>query len=233
MPTRTVETTARQFKALVEPILPLADQSGMFPLLGAVKINVLGGKLVAYATDRYRLGLQVSDIEAKTFDALMPVSAIRQILRIYRAAKTYDAPLTLSTRKDEDGKTTIKVTGLTGDKYIPNVTMQIEQPEGEYPPILTLLRDALKNKPAASQTYNMGHVSGFTPAATVNGRGHQDATFVLPEDPSRPLQVFSGEGFMGILMPVRMPRTAEGLPAVVPDWAEKLQAVTGDAAAAK
>lgn len=226
MPTRTVETTARQFKALVDPVLPLAEQSGTFPLLSAVKLNVLGGKLVAYATDRYRMGLQVSDIEAKTFDALLPITAIRQVLRIYRASKTYDAPLTLSTRKGEDGKTTIKITGLTGDKYIPNVTMQIEQPDGEYPAILTLLRDALKDKPAASQSYNMGHLTGFAPAAGVNGGSY--ATFVLPDDAVKPVQVYSGTGFMGILMPVRTPRTADGLPSMVPDWAKTLQAVTGN-----
>lgn len=215
MPTRTVETTTRQFKALVEPVLPLADQSGTLPVLGAVKINVMGGKLVAYATDRYRMGVQVSDIEAKTFDALIPVTAIRQILRIYRAAKTYDAPLTLSTRKGEDGKTTIKVTGLTGDKYIPTVTMNIEQPEGEYPPILTLFKRELATLPGTTQAFNMEYLKGFAAAASANnGPSFPYATLMMPEDPSKPLKVFSGDNFMGILMPVRHVRGEKGLPEV-------------------
>lgn len=216
---KTIETTALQFRQLTEPVMHMASNDEVVPLLNAVKITTINGKLAAYATDRYRIGVQYSDIEAK-LEALIPVSALKLIYRTYRGSQKFNASIRITEHKDKHGEKSLIISGETGNEYMPEITMTIREPSGTYPPILPLVRQAAERTVGASAALNLELLSGFRTAGHQVGR-NAPATLQIPQEQTKPTVLRIGEDFIGIQMPVRMPVPDEKSSGT--DWVKLLE----------
>jgi hypothetical protein len=192
-----IEVSTRDFRALVTPVLPVVDETDMSPLLGAIQVRSFDGKLAAIATDRYRIALQLSDIEVEFPSFLIPAKAVKLILKSFPGNKNIDAHLQISV--DEGGK--VIVTGETGNKWCPTLTLNISQPEGKYPDLVELISKSYHQPKIASTGVNMQMLAGFTAAA---GR-HATTSIELSEKKTDPIVIRVGDSFFGILMPLRGP----------------------------
>ena len=86
-PTFTI--TAREFRDLVSPVIPLADKDGALPALNAVRIQSRGSYLVASATDRFRLGFNRINLSepVEGIDISVRLAGLRQILSIFKSTR--------------------------------------------------------------------------------------------------------------------------------------------------
>ena len=109
--------TARTLKSLVDPVLPLAGRDDMMPVLTAVQVCVDGEWLTATATDRFVMGhKRIKGDWPKGWEALIPVTVLRTILRTYKPQRGDDPELTLGIA---DGSLTVSSSGGFADFLAP------------------------------------------------------------------------------------------------------------------
>lgn len=204
----TINLTASEFAALIRPVLPLAGDDMMLPVLNAVLIETDSKWLSATATDRFRLGIKriekrpTEDDEAADwpeFRALIPLRAVRSLLAMFKASRGYNPSMSLTIEGD---KLIAEGTGGFSLFDASRFTHQLEN--GEYPKVRGIFRECLAVKPE-DRRGDFGinpsfmadfKATGATTLRVMGGSGEvgSGAGIVITDD----------DGFIGLLMPRRL-----------------------------
>lgn len=200
--TASLTLSARQFRSLIDPILPLAGKDTMLPVLCAVLVQSEGKWLTASATDRFRLGIKriekvaTEDDPAKEwpeFRALIPVRAVKSILAAYKPTRGSDPTLSLIV---EDDSLVVEAAGSFDLFDAARFTHHLET--GEFPKFRSIVTDGLavpdeERAPSAS----------FNPAFLADFKNCGRTLRVVMGRPTKPVILLDDEGFVGALMPRR------------------------------
>lgn len=208
--TTTITTTSRRLAALVGPVIPLADHTRYaLPILAAVLLRGHGEHgMTALATDRYRIGVcRDEQIAAPVgFQAVVPVTALRSIVTMFRATKDHDPELTLEFVQDAlSGVVHVGTQTLGLDIEGARITYRLMV--GEYPKVDSVLASAFDGAEATAAPIglNVRLLADFAAAA----RDGAPTVFYISK-PMRPLGVAVGDHFRGAIMPLRI--THDGTP---------------------
>ena len=199
--------TNQQLHKLIKPVLPFASKDDFLPMLNAVRLDPLDGKLSAVATDRYRLGrTKLSDVEADGFAATIPIATARWLLTVFKASQKGNE-ITLDL--NDDG--TVRISGAT--VWGPRIELNVDQAPGDYPKLAPLFTEAEDRAATGSATFNGNYLADI--GNVVAGSMVAYMTVELSDIAQRKPVLFTHEGdgaaFTGLLMPVRMPRREDDI----------------------
>lgn len=191
--------TARQFKALVSPVLPCAGTDDMLPVLNSVRIEAHGEWLVASATDRFRAGFRrLRHPDGKSWpkwNATLPLSTVRSVMAFKPSRKDTDPELVLAVLPDN--RMRVAASGALLDMLAAEVTYPLR--DGQFPDLRAVVRDSLAVEPDAPHSgFNWEYLAAFK-AAVTSGPGLQ-----IRVHPNKAAVITDGEDFIGILMPRRV-----------------------------
>lgn len=201
-----LDISARDFRALVTPVIPHTDGPRGFPVLQAIKLSVQGEHLLAIATDRYSLGIcrHKLDGEVATFEAVVPVPAVKQILTVFRVTKTANPQLRLSVDVTT-ADALLTVTAIDGLVDLAGATLKYQLITTEFPKVEHIIAEGIEAKPEPFdvKAFNAEYLSRFRAATKV-----QEPVICRQTAPTKPMVVTVGQHFVGAVMPVRL--TADG-----------------------
>lgn len=201
--TQTITLTARQFRALIEPVLPMACKDDMLPVLCAVQVTAEDRWLTATTTDRFRVGIKriekhATDDDATTewpeFSALIPVRAVRSILATFKPTRGFDPAMALTVAED---RLVVEAAGafdlFDSSRFVHHLQ------SGEYPKVRSLIREVL----AVPDDERVSRVV-VNPTLFADFKACGSSTLrILMGRANKPLVVTDDEGFIGVLMPRR------------------------------
>jgi hypothetical protein len=201
---KTITMNASQFRALVAPVIPLADQSSDYlPILNAVSIEAHGDYLIATATDRYRLGVQRVKMaeDASGFAALISIRSLRSILSIFKATRKSDPLLSITST---EGVLSVKsVGGLVLPGGFMAGSMSWALVDGQYPKVREIITTAASAEASGPFLLNPSLLAGF---ASAQKRGE---SMVMRGSVGKGVFVQIGPDFIGVIMQVRASEAAE------------------------
>ena len=196
--TKTVTMKASQLRALVAPVIPLADQTTYDPVLNAVSIEAHGDYLIATATDRYRLGVQRIKMAEPVpgFTALISLRALRSILSIFKATRKSDPMLSITS---DDGVLSVNsVGGFNIEADCMAGSMSWKLVDGQYPKVRSILADSAAAKEDASPfLLNPSLLAAFAVAQ------RQGEPMVMRGAAGRAVFVQIGADFVGAIMQMK------------------------------
>jgi len=207
----TLTIDAKEFRALVSPVLPMACKDDMMPAICAVLIEADGKWLSATTTDRFRAGIKriekhATDDDPTTewpeFRALVPMRAIKSLLAMFKPSRgAPSATITLTIESDESGveRLTAEAVGLFDLFDSGRFTHTLIDPAG-FPGIRKPFREALET-PDDARSSTVGINPSFMADFKAAGG---DTLRVVLGGPAKPLVVTDDEGFIGLLMPRRL-----------------------------
>lgn len=202
--------TARQLRELVDPVVPLAARTGDLPVLNTVLVETRGEYVTATATDRFRLGicrikLGTDDepvVPPMGFRALIGLRELRTILAFFKSDR-YSNP-SLKLKQETESLTVSQAGAFDG---VLGAELTIELARGEYPTIVSVLRDALAlTEPQTEQSFNAAFLADFKHAIR-----HGESLTVRMGRGRTPAVVTVGEHFVGAIMPRTDVHGAEGV----------------------
>lgn len=161
--------------------------------LNGVRLKVEGGKLIAFATDRYRLlvGELESEGESTLSDSLIPLSDIKRIITALKALSKADLNRELVSITRAGDILTVAIKGST---------LSVNIPESKCPPYEHLFA----GEPAAISEIHLN--ADFLAAfAKVPGGGKAGQRFIFTGD-RKPIKVnipHDTINWRGLLMPMR------------------------------
>lgn len=196
----TLNITARQFKALVSPVLPCAGTEVGMPTLNSIRIEVRGGWLVAMATDRFRLAVHrmvcPSDCDTD-WAGTVPLSAVKGIISTFAPKRGMDADLRLVI---DGGNLLASAAGaLVGGFFDASFKWPLES--GEFPKVDKLLAKSIADAESQPTTkVRADFLADFRAADT-----ERQGLFVkiTGSNDRSPMLVTDGEDFIAIVMPRR------------------------------
>lgn len=212
MATTTVHLTANRLRALLTPVIPLADKGDTMPVLNAVLLRSTNKHLTATATDRYRLGIQrvpIDDAPKKPLRAVLGLRDAKSILAIFKPTRTHDPLLSLTFTGD-------KVTVATADGMAAglegSLTWALER--GEYPYVDSLVIDAFKDDGTSSDAViNPTFLADFRHATAFAGE-----PLVVRVRQHKPWAIRVGYDFIGVQMPIRGGAATFNFAAALDGW---------------
>lgn len=241
----TVTLTVHEFHTLVKPVLPLASTDDMLPVINAIRLEVRGDYLCAFATDRFRAGVQRIKPQHGApagFEALVKLRDITRLLQLFKPVRGQD-PADVTFTIEDNILWATSSGGLGFDFADMRIGSALEI--SEFPNMLRLFTDQLGEitpasgevlKPGGSFGMNPDYLASFKAAASVN---KEPAVFIRPPaSVRRPLIVQVGDDFLGMVMQRRV-HGAEWHPDTGADWLEfltekpKVKRATKKAAAAE
>jgi DNA polymerase III sliding clamp (beta) subunit (PCNA family) len=217
--TPTVTMKASQLRALVAPVIPLADQTAWnLPVLNAVSIEAHGDYLIATATDRYRLGVQrIKMAEAVPgFAALISIRALRSILSIFKATRKSDPMLSITSSEGVLSVASVGALDIGAGFLSSSMTWPLV--DGQYPKVRSILADASVKESAGDLALNPSLLAAFA-AAQVQGEA-----MVMRGTAGHAVFVQIGEDFVGAIM--QMKNTDASALKLDADWTGFLAAET-------
>ena len=206
--TKTVALNASQFRFLVAPVIPLADNGYTLPILAAVLIEGDGHYLTATATDRYRIGVQrikvASDVTG--FKALVGTRSLRSILSIFKTTRKFNPELTFTVT---DTTFAVEAVGtMSMDNGFVSGSMAWPLVPGEYPKARNIIADAQAKASEGDYLLNPSFLAGFQSAQ------HHGEPILMRGNPNKAVFVQIGADFVGAIMQVR----ASDAPVFDADW---------------
>jgi hypothetical protein len=209
---------ADEFRALVNPVLPMAGTDVYLPAINSVLIEGRGKWLSATATDRFRVGIKriaktPTDDDTATewpeFKANIPLRSVKSMLTTFKSPRgSLPARITFTI---EGGTLTVEASGAFDLFDAARFTHQLEP--GEFPGVRAVIRQALETPEGermASVGINPAYMADFKASGAKTLR-------VLVGAAQKPLVVTDGEGFIGALMP-------RGTAVADEDWTDFLAA---------
>lgn len=178
-----------------------AHPKGDLPTLNGVRLEIKGGKLVAFATDRYRLLVGELESEGELTDSLIPLADIKRITAALKALSKVDLSREVVSLTRAGDILTVAIKGNT-------LTVMI--PEGQTPPPYEHL---FTGEPAAISEIqlNADYLAAF---AKVPGGGKAGQRFTFTGSSTvagkvivKPIRVMIPHdtiNWRGLLMPMRM-----------------------------
>jgi DNA polymerase III sliding clamp (beta) subunit (PCNA family) len=171
------------------------------PTLNGVRLEIKGGKLVAFATDRYRLLVGELESEGDLTDSLIPLADIKRIITALKALDKADLSRELVSLTRAGDILTVAIKGST---------LSVNIPEGQTPPPYEHL---FTGEPAAISEIqlNADFLAAF---AKVPGGGKAGQRFIFTGSSTvagkvivKPIRVMIPHdtiNWRGLLMPMRM-----------------------------
>ena len=197
--------SASELACLIRPVLSLAGDGSTPPVLNAVLLGNDNGFLTATATDRYRLGVARHEATVDAgFSALVPLAAIKRILAMFKARRSYDPALRLTVSGGDKPTLTVATIDGLSDGVEMSATFPLEV--GKYPDLPKLLRKIIKESATAKRAtpaVNIELLAGFRYAGGPNA-----PLEVRVVGNNRPILLI-GENFIGMQMPVRSDANAQ------------------------
>ena len=181
-------------RGLLSPASAFASSDDMLPVLNAVHLRSQDGDLIATATDRFVVGMFREKGNWPEFEALIPLPAVRAIVRAFCAAKGSTTDLTLSVEGEVLYVTSTG--GLGFDFADARIGYRLEV--GTFPNVVRLIPGALAEPPrdGATSAFNPAFLARFAKVGSTLawriGSGRQ------------PTVITDGERFVGAIMPRRM-----------------------------
>jgi DNA polymerase III sliding clamp (beta) subunit (PCNA family) len=176
-----------------------AHSKSDLPTLNGVRLEIKGGKLVAFATDRYRLLVGELESEGDLTDSLIPLADIKRIITALKALDKADLSRELVSLTRAGDILTVAIKGST---------LSVNIPEGQTPPPYEHL---FTGEPAAISEIqlNADYLAAF--AKVPSSGGGQLFTFTGADTVSgkvrvKPIKVKINHdtiNWRGLLMPMR------------------------------
>ena len=197
----TLTLTAREFRDLVTPVIPMAHKDRMMPTINAVLIETRGKYLVASATDRFALGFcRVAPSEQPTegLAILVPLASVRQIIAMFRPNRDLDPQLDF-TVEDNGSKLRVQQGGGAIDFLDASITFALEQ--GKWPTLPKIIVAGIESdEPAASHIgLNISKLAAFKAAVRFG-----EPLLIKVGAADKPVVITAGDHFVGALMPQRI-----------------------------
>lgn len=162
------------------------------PSLNGVRLEIKGGKLVAFATDRYRLLVGELESEGDLSDSLIPLTDIKRIIATLKGLDKMDLSRELVSLTRAGDILTVSIKGNT-------LTVMI--PQGQTPPPYEHLFTG--DEAAISEIHlNADYLATF---AKVPGGGKQGQRFIFTGD-RKPIKILIPHdtiNWRGLLMPMK------------------------------
>lgn len=195
-----------------------AGRDDTLPMLTCVRLQIgVGGQIVAAATNQFTLGRRTYQLETKPTSAvevLMPVTEVDAMAKIHTARRrgvrnplrivvTGKLPYDKDSRSSEGGS--VRVSSGGGDWR--EVVSTHRCMAIEFVDIDALLDSEMKREPGLPSLigFNPEFVALFSKVSRRRG----ESMHVRLSTPSRPMLVTIGEHFTGLVMPARIPESAE------------------------
>jgi hypothetical protein len=228
MTTPTLSIGARDLYSLLGAVVPFAgkDRYGL-PLLAAVRVEARGDHLLAMATDRYRIGVKRhtgSGEWSPDFAATIPLGTIRTLQQMFKPMRGMDVDLTLTPNED-GSRVAVEAVGALSDLL--SALVEFSLVSGEYPKFASVILEGFEREPE-------GSVFAVAPRLLADfGKLASPGLLIKSSGPNKPIIFSDREGFIGALMPKRLPgdEVAAGIPDV--DGWRALLAPTAKKAPAK
>jgi hypothetical protein len=178
-----------------------AHSKSDLPTLNGVRLEIKGGKLVAFATDRYRLLVGELESEGDLTDSLIPLADIKRIITALKALDKGDLSRELVSLTRAGDILTVAIKGST---------LSVNIPGGQTPPPYEHL---FAGEPAAISEIqlNADYLAAF---AKVPGGGKAGQRFIFTGSSTvagkvivKPIKVIiphDSINWRGLLMPMRM-----------------------------
>lgn len=223
--TQTITLTARQFRALVDPVLPLAEKDGFHPALNSLHVFTDGKWLLAEGTDRFRLGIKriekvVTDDDTTTewpaFDAVIPLRAIHSILSTFKPLRGFDPTMTLVRENDD-----LAVEAAGSFSIFDQARFVHHLCTEDYPSVRKVFSSALALRDSDRSvrlSFNPAFLADFKHTGAY-------ALRIIAGAPGKPTIVTDDDGFLGAIMPRKTDRPEE-------DWSDVLPPAESPAAVA-
>lgn len=190
----SIEISAKQFAALVRPVVPLASTDAMLPAINSVHFELLGDYLTACATDRYQVGMmrvRLDEPPKKLPPFTLRLSVIREIQKIFKADRWTDPALKITPTGES------VVIEQVGGIVLDEARIKFPCETADYPKIAGVITTSDRGTPGTFAV-DANRLANFRHAIT-------DATglVVHPSDGSKVVIVTAGDDFIGAIMPRR------------------------------
>ena len=178
-----------------------AHSKSDLPTLNGVRLEIKGGKLVAFATDRYRLLVGELESEGDLTDSLIPLADIKRIITALKALDKADLSREVVSLTRAGDILTVAIKGST---------LSVNIPGGQTPPPYEHLF-AGEPAPISEIQLNADYLAAF---AKVPGGGKAGQRFIFTGSSTvagkvivKPIRVIIPHdtiNWRGLLMPMRM-----------------------------
>jgi DNA polymerase III sliding clamp (beta) subunit (PCNA family) len=188
----------RDLKALVEPVMPFAARDDGLPTINTVYIESRGSHLLAFATDRFRLGCQrlaaAEDGRWPEWSANIPVATLRSIFQTYKPKRFAEPMVTL---KIDGDALTVHGDDALVDLLDASVTYPLAG--GAFPKVRNILREAIASEERGGEV-------GVNPAFLADfARGRSGGPLAMRVGGEKsPILFADGDDFVAVLMPRRL-----------------------------
>jgi len=198
----TVDISARDLADFLAPVIPHAAKSNDLPILNGVHFTTCGGYLIASATDRYTMGMhrrRVNSGDAPVVDGLratVPLTAIRQILSIFKAARGENPDLRLTFTADA---LTVAADGFLSGFAVGDASWRLSP--GHYPRSGGIWPPPEPETDVSTVALNPTYLARL---AHATGRG-ETALISMParHRDGKPIIARVGDDFLALFQPVR------------------------------
>lgn len=193
-----LKITARQLRELLEPVIPLALNDDMLPVLTCIQFRSHGRTVTASATDRFRLGISRIELEQSAdFTALLRVRDLRKVMTLFKANRLDNPALTFVRSGD-----VVTVSSDEAFAGMHGASLSLTIQAGQFPELGELITKALKDSAGD------GGLIGVNPEflGSFKAAVHRGESLVVKpgSEPMNPILVASGEHFVGLLMPRKL-----------------------------
>jgi len=223
----TLTLTAREFRDLVTPVIPMAHKDRMIPILNAVRIESVGNYLIASATDRFAIGMSrhaPSEKPPKGLAIMIPLPSLRLILATFKPSRDVDPQLEfIVTAKGE--RLRLNQTGGAFDFFEASITYPLEQ--GEWPGLPKIITNQADSDETPTKVIglNASLLAKFQGAV----RGGEPIEITIGAN-NRPILITAGDHFIGALMPTLLSNSDAGT-STVSEWSALLDSAPKSKAA--
>lgn len=177
------------------------DTTRTIPVLGAVRLELGAGTILAVGTDRYRLHTDTAKTNGATDEAgaLLDRADAAAVCKLVKGA----------------GEVTVTISAGSFAVRTANSTATYATVDGEFPRWRSLMPEHNHDDgPSAPFAYNPQYLADFAKVvqrADYRGRAVKPSVMRIQQvSPSKPARITIGETFVALLMPVRLPDESTG-----------------------
>lgn len=205
-----IELTTRQFRNLVEPVMPLAGNDDMLPVLTTLLIRANATTITATATDRFRVGISripntgaTDTLPAAGVEFMIRTADVKRVLTVFKGSR-YDDPALNFTYypAGTDSAPVVEVNSQAGFDGLAGATLRLTVPDGEFPKVNQIFTELLEDTDARVDSFgvNAAFLADFKAAV----RDGHPLTVRPGANDRKGVIVACGDHFIGVLMTRRL-----------------------------
>lgn len=205
----SVQLMTNELVRVLKDATLFAHGDNNIPIINAVHLELRGEELIAVGTDRFVLGASKTEVEedsAGPFVAALSLRQVKTIVQLAGSCKQAFSKVALDATDKE-----IRVAFTSGE----TLTIPAELETGAHRNWLKLLESTPDNDPSKAMDLNPQLLAKF--ARVSGGRSARMRLHFFGY--AKPIRVSIGDGFVGLVMPVRMPDDVS-MEWTTPEWAK-------------